>query len=122
AIAAGCRYPSDAEIADLTAALARHEGVTPAHVVIGTGSGELLRALGLLYGAGGGEIIAATPTYDELPDYAKARGARLTLVPVDDALRHDLPAMHAALSGHTRAVYVCNPNNPTGTALSAADI
>ena len=73
-IAAGCRYPSDAEIADLTAALARHEGVTPAHIVTGTGSGELLRALGLLYGAGGGEIIAAAPTYGELPDYAN--GAR----------------------------------------------
>ena len=68
-------------MADLTAALARHEGVTPAHIVTGTGSGELLRALGLLYGAGGGEIIAAAPTYGELPDYAKARGARLTLRP-----------------------------------------
>lgn len=121
-IADGCRYPSDAEIADLTAALARHEGVTPAHIVTGTGSGELLRALGLLYGAGGGEIIAAAPTYGELPDYAKSRGAGLTLVPVDAALRHDLPAMHAAVSGRTRAVYLCNPNNPTGTALSAADI
>jgi len=122
AIAAGCRYPSDAEIAELTAALARREGVTPAHIVTGTGSGELLRALGLLYGAGGGEIIAAAPTYGELPDYAKARGAQLTLVPVDSALRHDLPAMHAAVSERTRAVYLCNPNNPTGTALSAADI
>ncbi len=121
-IAAGCRYPSDAEIADLTAALARHEGVTPAHVVTGTGSGELLRALGLLYGAGGGEIIAAAPTYGELPDYANGRGAQLRFVPVDSALRHDLPAMHAAVSERTRAVYLCNPNNPTGTALSAAEL
>jgi len=38
-ISDGCRYPSDAEMADLTAALARHEGVTPAHIVTGTGSG-----------------------------------------------------------------------------------
>jgi histidinol-phosphate aminotransferase len=96
--------------------------VAPANIVTGTGSGELLRALGLLYGAGGGEIIAAAPTYGELPDYARARGARLTFVPVDGGLRHDLPAMHAAVSERTRAVYLCNPNNPTGTALSAADI
>jgi histidinol-phosphate aminotransferase len=41
---------------------------------------------------------------------------------VDDALRHNLPAMHAAVSARTRAVYLCNPNNPTGTAVSAADI
>ena len=40
-------------------------------------------------------------------------------MPLDNELRHDLPAMHAALSPQTRAVYVCNPNNPTGTAVSA---
>ena len=122
AIADGCRYPTDDEIRDFTAALARHEGVSADRIVIGTGSGELLRALGLVCGADGGEIIAAAPTYGELPDYAKTRGAKLKLIPVDAALRHDLSAMRAAVSGHTRAVYLCNPNNPTGTALGAGEI
>src|SRR5262249_28855608 len=98
------------------------EGVTADHIVTGTGSGELLRALGLLYGRDGGEIIAARPTYDELPHYAQRWGAALKSVPVDSQLRHDLPAMHAALSARTRAVYLCNPNNPTGTILPAAQI
>src|SRR5579864_8920854 len=66
-IAEGCRYPSDEEIAALVAALADHEGVTPDHIVTGTGSGELLRALGLL--CAGGELVAAQPTYGELPEY-----------------------------------------------------
>jgi histidinol-phosphate aminotransferase len=122
AIADGCRYPSDAEINELVTALARHEGTGADHIVIGTGSGELLRALGLLYAAGGGELIAADPTYGELPNYAQARGGKLTLVPVDAELRHDLSAMRAAVTERTRAVYLCNPNNPTGTALTADEI
>ena len=118
----GCRYPSDTEVEALTDALAAHEGLSPDCIVLGTGSGELLRALGLLCARDGGEIIAAEPTYAELPEYARLRGATLKMVPVDEKLRHDLPAMRAALSERTRAMYICNPNNPTGTALSAAEL
>ena len=121
-LAEGCRYPSDEELAALTAVIAAREGLSAEHIVTGTGSGELLCALGLLYGRDGGEIIAAQPTYDELGHYAQRWGAVLRPVPVDAQLRHDLPAMHAALGSRTRAVYVCNPNNPTGTALPAAQI
>ena len=121
-IAEGCRYPSDEEIAALVAALAAREDISANHIVIGTGSGELLRALGLLYGRDGGEIIAANPTYEELTSYAQHWGAAMQFVPVDAQLRHDLPAMRAALSPRTRAVYICNPNNPTGTAVPAAHI
>jgi histidinol-phosphate aminotransferase len=122
AIAAGCRYPSDEEVAALVAALAAREDVGANHIVIGTGSGELLRALGLLYGRDGAEMIAAHPTYEELTSYAQHWGAAMKFVPLDAQLRHDLPAMHAALTPHTRAIYLCNPNNPTGTALPAAQI
>jgi histidinol-phosphate aminotransferase len=118
----GCRYPADEEIAALIAALAAHEDLSANHIVIGTGSGELLRALGLLYGRDGGEIIAADPTYEELMSYAQHWGAAMKFVPLDAQLRHDLPAMHAALSPHTRAIYLCNPNNPTGTALPGTHI
>jgi len=121
AIPEGCRYPDD-EVDALNAVIARREGVGLDYIVNGTGSGELLRALGLLYGRDGGEIIAAVPTYTELTRYAERRGAVVKFVPVDARLRHDLPAMQAALSARTRAVYLCNPNNPTGTALPAADI
>jgi histidinol-phosphate aminotransferase len=121
-IPSGCRYPSDAAIGDLVAAIAAREGVGADHIITGTGSGELLRALGLLYGRDGGEIVAAAPTYTELTGYASRRGARIKLVPLDSRMRHDLPAMKTAVSAATRAVYLCNPNNPTGTVLTAAEI
>jgi histidinol-phosphate aminotransferase len=121
-IASACRYPSEEEIAALVTAIAAHEGIAAEHIVTGSGSGELLCALGLLCGRDGGEIIAAQPTYDELGHYAQRSGATVKPVPVDAQLRHDLPAMHAALSPRTRAIYLCNPNNPTGTVLPAAQI
>lgn len=120
-IPGACRYP-DEEINQLVELLARTEGVSGDHIVVGSGSGELLCALGLLHGRDGGEIIAAQPTYTELTNYAQHAGAELKFVPVDQQLNHDLPAMRAAVSARTRAIYVCNPNNPTGTAISAASI
>ena len=120
-IPGACRYP-DEEINQLVELLARTEGVSRDHIVVGSGSGELLCALGLLHGRDGGEIIAAQPTYAELTNYAQHAGAELKFVPVDQQLNHDLPAMRAAVSARTRAIYVCNPNNPTGTAISAASI
>jgi histidinol-phosphate aminotransferase len=122
AISAGCRYPSDAELDDLVARIARHEGTDPEHIVTGTGSGELLCALALTFGRDGGEFIAAEPTYLELPEYAEGIGAPVRFVPVDAQLQHDLAAMRAAVGPKTRAIYVCNPNNPTGTALPAEAI
>jgi histidinol-phosphate aminotransferase len=116
-----CRYP-DEENKQLIDAIAEHERVGADHLVLGTGSGELLRALGFLHGQGGGEIIAAQPTYSELTDYARYSGASLKFVPVDKELKHDLNAMRAAISDRTRAIYVCNPNNPTGTAVQARQI
>lgn len=121
AIASSCRYPDD-ELEPLVQALATREGVSTDCIVTGTGSGELLRALGMLAARDGGEIVAAQPTYLELPRYAEGCGAKIRFVPVDSRLRHDLPAMHAAVTARTRAVYLCNPNNPTGTTLPAADI
>lgn len=122
ALGMACRYPSDDDLDGLVAALAACEQVSPEHIVTGTGSGELLCALALVSGRDGGEIIAAEPTYLELPDYARGYGAPVRFVPVDAGLRHDLPAMAAAVSERTRAVYLCNPNNPTGTALAAAQL
>jgi histidinol-phosphate aminotransferase len=122
AITSGCRYVSEQEIEGLVSALAAHEGVSADHIVTGSGSGELLCALALLYAADGGEILAAQPSYAELAEYAQRRGARLRFVPVDAQLRHDLPALHAAVSSRTRAVYLCNPNNPTGTTVASSQL
>jgi histidinol-phosphate aminotransferase len=120
-IAEGCRYPDD-ENPTLVKLLAEKEGLGPDHIVTGTGSGELLRAIGLLAARQHGEIVAAEPTYAELTEYAQHTGATLKWVPVDKQLRHDLSAMLAAVSAKTRIVYICNPNNPTGTMVDSATI
>lgn len=120
-VAHTCRYPEQ-EIEALQAALVAKEGLSSNHIMTGSGSGELLSTLGALVGREGGEIVAAEPTFLELPEYAKRAGATVKFVPVDAKLGHDLGAMRAAVGEKTRAVYVCNPNNPTGTALSAASI
>jgi histidinol-phosphate aminotransferase len=120
-IADSCRYPDD-ENPRLVNLLAEKEGLGPDHIVTGTGSGELLRALGILAAREHGEIVAAEPTYTELTEYAQLTGATLNWVPVDKQLRHDLSAMHAAVSAETRIVYICNPNNPTGTMVDSTAI
>ncbi len=113
------RYAA-ATMATLTAQLAAHEGVDGSQIVIGTGSGELLRMTALLAIASGsgGELVASKPTYEELPVFAGKLGLGVHWVASDADHRHDLAAMRAAVTGLTPLVYVCNPNNPTGTAVS----
>ena len=119
ALGEGSRYPNEAADA-LTRLIAEREGVAPAHVVLGAGSSEVLCMAGLVYGAEGGEIVAADPSYLGLTRYAETAGATVRTVPLDAAMAHDLPAMERAVANATRLVYICNPNNPTGTIVPAA--
>jgi histidinol-phosphate aminotransferase len=113
------RY-ADATIGTLTNQLAAHEGVTPSQIVIGAGSGELLKMAGLLAvtTTAGAEVVASRPTYEELPVFAETLGLKVRWVAPDSGHRHDLSAMREAITPLTRLVYVCNPNNPTGTAVT----
>lgn len=112
------RYADDA-VQELIVKLAGLQQLDTAQIVIGSGSAELLNMAALLAAAAGpgGELIAAQPTFEQLSTYATAVGVETRWVPLDAAHAHDLAAMHAAISPRTRLIYVCNPNNPTGTAL-----
>lgn len=116
-----CRYPYR-EIFDLVERIARKEGVSTKHIVLTGGSTEGLKAAGLTYSLGGGEIIAADPTFQALMTYAEHFGAYVHRVPVNKALEHDLEAMAARLNSRTRMVYLCNPNNPTGTIIEKSKL
>ena len=113
------RY-ADATIETLTNQLAAREGVAPSQIVLGAGSGELLKMAGLLAvtTASGAEVVASRPTYEELPVFAQTLGLKVNWIAPDTDHRHDLPAMRAAITALTRLVYICNPNNPTGTAVT----
>jgi len=111
-----CRYPF-LELKDLVRMIAEKEGVSKDHVVVTGGSGEGLCATGLVYGMAGGEIIAADPTFQQILRYAENHGAYVHRVPVDTNMNHDLETMEKRITGKTSLVYICNPNNPTGTII-----
>jgi histidinol-phosphate aminotransferase len=113
-----CRYPFRA-LSSLERMIAEKEGVDTDCVVVTGGSTEGLKTAGLIYGLNGGEIIAADPTFQALMNYAEIFGAFVHRVPLNEALEHDLDAMSHRITGKTGLVFLCNPNNPTGTLLDA---
>ena len=112
-----CRYPF-ATLPGLVKMLAEKEGVPPESIVVTGGSTEGLKAAGLVYGLAGGEIIAADPTFQALLSYAENFGAFVHRVSLNSKLEHDLDAMSRRVTGKTRLIFICNPNNPSGTILN----
>jgi histidinol-phosphate aminotransferase len=113
------RYP-DPDKAALRRALADRFELAPSRVAVGNGSCELLLSAGEALLEPGAEIVYAWPSFSIYPHLAAASGARAVTVPLDDEGRHDLDAMAREVNHATRMVVVCNPNNPTATALPLA--
>jgi len=109
-----CRYPDAAE-RRLVEAIARHHAAEPEQVVVGSGSSEVLRLADAAFLGPGRTVIAAEPTFEAVLHYAKVTRAESVTVPLGADFRHDLRAMARACDARTGLVYVCNPNNPTGT-------
>ncbi len=114
------RYP-DGACTDLRAALADHYGRTPADLVVGAGSCELLMLLGDAVLEKGDEVVFATPSFVVYNDICLRHEAVAVEVPLAD-FAHDLEAMAAAVTPRTKLLVVCNPNNPTGTYVPVAGI
>jgi histidinol-phosphate aminotransferase len=115
------RYP-DPTNAKLRGALADRYGVPASRIAIGNGSCDILLAAGEALLEPGAEIVYAWPSFSVYPHLAAAAGARALEVPVDENHVHDLDAMAAEITVATRLVLVCNPNNPTSTALPLAAV
>ena len=107
------RYPDAAEVV-LIAAIAREHGVSPANVVLGAGSGEILRMCVEAFTSPTKHLVSAAPTFEPPAKFARLLGRPVVEVPVDAALRLDLDGM-AAQSVGAGLVFFCNPNNPTAT-------
>jgi histidinol-phosphate aminotransferase len=110
------RYP-DPSYAPLRRALADRYGVPPQRIALGNGSCDILLAAGEALLEPGAEVLYAWPAFSVYPHLAAASGARAIEIPLDDADRHDLEAMATEVTVVTRLVLVCNPNNPTSTAV-----
>jgi histidinol-phosphate aminotransferase len=115
------RYP-DPTNAKLRRALSDRYDVPTSRIAIGNGSCDLLLAAGEALLEPGAEVLYAWPSFSVYPHLAAATGARAITVALDDDDRHDLDAMAKEITVATRLVIVCNPNNPTATALPLADI
>jgi histidinol-phosphate aminotransferase len=115
------RYPDPAK-KRLREAIAGRLGVPAAGVAVGNGSCELLFAAADALLEPGAEVVYAWPSFSVYPQLAAQSGARALEVPLDADYRHDLDAMAREVTVATRMVLVCNPNNPTGTALPVAEI
>jgi histidinol-phosphate aminotransferase len=115
------RYPG-MQVDALRERLAGLHGVSPSNIVLGCGSSESLRMAAAAFTGPGRGLVAALPTFPLLMDYAIDEGANVAAVPLTSAHAHDLDAMLAKTSGETGLVYICNPNNPTGTLTRRRDL
>lgn len=116
-----CRYPS-AYTKEITEIIAKKEGVRPDQIVLTAGSSEGLKVAGLTFGMYGGEIVSPDPTFHSLMAYAEQFGSHIHRVPLNKDMEHDLDAMERRVNNSTRLVFVCNPNNPTGTLIPAQEM
>lgn len=119
AVATSNRYPWD--VTDkLREGIAKHHGVSKAHIVMGAGSSEILGLVSALAAAKPGNAITPNPTFGIWMPAAEKLGLTVKKIPLSAGRAIDLTAIAAAVDSNTRMVYLCNPNNPTGTVLNYA--
>jgi histidinol-phosphate aminotransferase len=115
------RYP-DPSYAPLRRALADRYGIPPQRIALGNGSCDILLAAGEALLEPGAELVYAWPAFSVYPHLPAASGARAIAVPLDAEDRHDLEAMAGEVTVATRLVLICNPNNPTSTAVTLEEV
>ena len=102
--------------------LARYLGVQPDNITLGFGSTEILQVCTQTFQGPNTPLIAAEPTFEDVMDYQDTMPFEVKLIPLTADLQHDVGRMREEASRRPSLVYFCNPNNPTGTITSSADI
>jgi histidinol-phosphate aminotransferase len=105
------------QVDDLGEKIATHEGIKKEQLAVADGSTSLLHACAVLFSQNGGEIISGDPSYTDLVEAAEVLHANWIKVPLTKDYRLDLDAFEKSITSKTSLVYICNPNNPTGTVL-----
>lgn len=113
------RYP-DGSCHYLREKLALRLSMPMESIIIGNGSNEIIELLVRAYLNNGDEAVMADPSFAVYPIVVKAAGAKAVCAPLN-GFRHDLAAMAGLITAKTRIVFIANPNNPTGTTVSAAE-
>lgn len=115
------RYP-DPAVSSLHARIAQSHSVKPEQLVLGCGSGEILNTSAAAFLSPGKKLITALPTFEAIGRYGKTLGADVIEVPLAKDYSHDLDAFLARADASTGLVYICNPNNPTGSLTPRKDL
>ncbi|WP_159022319.1 histidinol-phosphate transaminase [Formosa sp. L2A11] len=102
--------------------IAKKEGVATDNILMAPGSSDILEKVAMVFFQEGGDVISADPSYMSLINVSKAVGGKWKSYKLLADSQHDLPAMEAAINGDTKLVYICNPNNPTGTITDAKEL
>lgn len=114
------RYP-DVPTVELTQAIATHFRVAPENVLIGCGSGEILRMASYAFTSPERALVTGAPSFEDPVRHSEMMRAPIRAIPVDASLRLDLSRMLDATAG-AGLVFLCNPNNPTATVHGAAAV
>lgn len=117
----GYQYPMRS-MGDLSSKIAAFEKVKLENIFMASGSSPLLMAAALAYYKPGCNVVSGDPSYADLPSKAERVGAKWVKVPLTSEYKLDLDAMEKAVDDNTVLVYVCNPNNPTGTVVDNAKL
>jgi histidinol-phosphate aminotransferase len=115
------RYP-DQHARRLRRRIAERYDFDPAGIAVGNGSCEILLAAAVALCEPGAEIVYAWPAFSIYPHLAALSGAREIRIPLTDDYVHDLEAMLSEVTAATQLLLICNPNNPTGTHIPAAEV
>ena len=114
-------YP-DSDSRELKSALAEKYQLDQEKIFIGNGSDEILDLLMTLILKSGDEVIQAEPAFIKYELAVKSRAGNSIKVPLDENYKHDLKAIESEITDQTKAILICNPNNPTGTMLNKEEI
>src|SRR5271156_4773236 len=114
------RFPGSSDV--LGSSLASVHSVRPEQILLGAGSTAIMKMAVNAFLRIGRKLVLATPTFELIGHYALANGAQISAVPLRHDYAHDLEAMLAAVNSETGLVYICNPNNPTGTLTDRQEI
>lgn len=112
-------YNSSKELEEI---LAKKENVSPDQILLSAGSTDILEKVAFALCMKGGNVVSADPSYLSLVKTATSIGATWKNVPLKSDWSHDLNAMENAIDDETKIVYICNPNNPTGSLTNAEEI
>ena len=108
-------YYQDLTQKEIKGAISEHYDVPTDFIVTGCGSSSLTDALGMAFLEEGDEVLLCMPTFPAIIDTAQMNGATPVIINMKEDLKYDMDALLAAITDKTKMVYICNPNNPTGT-------